>query len=474
MDTETRTVPNICGTPTALTVNSNGDNTFTISCVVGADGTNTTANGIRLYITCNGTTPASDNYNYTYDLLGAAGTKLTKIVSFAELSQSTIKTWLGADCIGNVKVKALTIGLNGDNSVLTSEVSTTFTWYGLTKPPRVLTPTVTGEITGLSSSYKVTWSVGGEGVNNPINNYSLSVYDITASKEIATFATASQFYFVAANIFTSEHSYIFYVTTNGTVNGFNGPASSSGRLYVKTINKFSSVVLQVQDGNTVPSTDILDFRTYIDIGSGTVAKLFWDTPTSVGNKVAYYKLSIRRYDPDTGLYYPIFDNIVNNVNKFYITSSMLSNIDLSQYQLSIYLTACSIYGEPYDGVSNTIMLHVSKGCGLYVKDTTAYPQPVMKRAIALTLVPEQGDIAVYKALADSSGNLLTDANDRQLYIKVLEHTRSVNNYSWNIMKEFYIKNSLGEWNIGDISYEVLTDSSGEIIVDANNEPIYVL
>lgn len=474
MDTETRTVPNICGTPTALTVNSNGDNTFTISCVVGADGTNTTAKGIRLYITCNGTTPASDNYNYTYDLLGAAGTKLTKIVSFAELSQSTIKTWLGADCIGNVKVKALTIGLNGDNSVLTSEVSTTFTWYGLTKPPRVLTPTVTGEITGLLSSYKVTWSMGSEGVNNPIVNYSLNIYDVTIAKEVASFTTANLFYFVAANVFTAEHSYIFYVTTNGTVSGLNGPASSSGILSIKTIAKFSDLTLRVQDGNTVPSTDIFEHKTYIDIGSGTIAKLFWDTPVALGNTVDYYKLSISKYDADTNVSYAIFEADINNVNEFYINSLLLSQIDSSYFIIKVSLTACSSFGTPYDGISAPITLYISRGCGLYVKDETSYNQPVMKRAVAFAQAPGDGSILVYKALATNDGIPIADNEGKQLYVKSLEYPEGDTPPTWNSMQDFYLKNTNNKWQTSDITYEVLVDPNGEIITDINNEPIYTL
>lgn len=474
MSTETTTIPGICGTPTGLTVSSNNDNTFTVSCIVGTDGTSATAKGVRLYITCDGTTPSSDNYNYTYDLLGAAANKLTKVISFAALSQKTIETWLGADCVGNIKVKALTLGLGGYDSTLTNEVSTTFTWYGITKPPIILTPSLVGETIGLLSNYRVSWSTGDSGINNPIVNYSLSVYDVTDAKTVASFTTSNLFYVIAANILTPGHSYIFYVTANGTISGFNGQAASSGLLTTKTVDKFPNIVLQIQDGNTVPSTDILDQKTYVDIGSGTVARLFWNAPTATGNIVDYYKLTIKQYDRDTDSYYTVFEDNINNVNEFYINSSLLSQIELPRYQLKVFLTARSLYGSIYDSDSNTLTLNISRGCGLYVKDNTLYPQPVMKRAIAFVLVPGQGNTMVYRALADADGRLLTDVNDRQLYVKVSELTRSVENYSWDIMQEFYFKNASEKWCLGDISYEVLTDASGEIIVDLNNDPIYVL
>ena len=42
------------------------------------------------------------------------------------------------------------------------------------------------------------------------------------------------------------------------------------------------------------------------------------------------------------------------------------------------------------------------------------------------------------------------------------------------MQEFSSKNANGTWQESDISYEVLTDSNGDIVTDANNSPIYLL
>jgi hypothetical protein len=42
------------------------------------------------------------------------------------------------------------------------------------------------------------------------------------------------------------------------------------------------------------------------------------------------------------------------------------------------------------------------------------------------------------------------------------------------MQEFYLKDASGNWQPSDIAYEALIAPDGEVIVDENNEIIYVL
>jgi hypothetical protein len=232
-----------------------------------------------------------------------------------------------------------------------------------------------------------------------------------------------------------------------------------------TITKFTNFNITAQDGNTVPSTNISGSTTYIDIGSGTVFKLTWNTPIASNNAVDNYTLYISMYDNSTNTTVVVYNKNIGNVNEFYITSNMLSEVKQLSYRLSITVTANSKYGASYNGISNAILVPVSRGCGLYVNVSEGYPEPIMKRAAAFVKLN-------YVALLDAKGRALKGAKDRQLYAK----TASVQDTEdgWALMQEFYAKNSSGAWKKNDIQYEVLTDQNGSIITDVNNDPIYTL
>lgn len=231
-------------------------------------------------------------------------------------------------------------------------------------------------------------------------------------------------------------------------------------------NNFNIVV---SDGNTVPSTNILGDKTYMDIGSGTILKLSWtlNIPQS-DNKLDYYTLYIDAYDPNTGVVTRIFDNKIGNVKEFYITSSMLSNIDLSKFQIKISLKAHSIYGEAYSGVSSTLTLDIVRGCGTYIKVTDSYVQPIMKRTIAFSKLNYTPLIIDNKIIRDADGKIL--------YVKAAR--AQAEDSGWALMQEFHSKDSNDVWHTSDVKYEVLTvtNENGleEIVLDKNNEPIYVL
>jgi hypothetical protein len=141
----------------------------------------------------------------------------------------------------------------------------------------------------------------------------------------------------------------------------------------------------------------------------------------------------------------VFNENIGNVNEFYVSSTLLSQIEQPQYQLRIILTAYSIHGSAYNNISNPVIVYIHKGCGFYTKVEDGYTQPIMKRAVAFAQVPEQLPTVSYKALADTKGRLLVDLYGRQLYTKVISQNRSADNYNWNIMQDFYIKNMEGLW-----------------------------
>lgn len=469
-----------CGIPTSLTLKDNGDNSLTLSCKAGSSGTNNTTEGVSLFITCDGTIPSSSNYDYTYDLTGSAGSTLSKVLSFDNSSENLMSNFLGADAQGPIKFTAQTIGSAGASyySDVAEVASTDFTWYGLTQSPKIIDPSLMGEVVGKIANYRVTWDNGESGINNAISSYNLRVYNITTDTTIATYNTTNTYYEIDNTLFESDNIYRFYITAIGEKVTRSGEETCSGPLLIKDVDSFSDFIVNISDGNTVPSTNIFGDKVYIDIGSGNVLKLNWETPISSTNEISYYSIYISSYDPTTENNYTIYNSNIGIVNEFYVNSSILAEESRNIYPLNITLTAHSKYGDAFNCYSNTISTYIYKGCGIYVKVEEGYTQPIMKRAIALVNLAEQETPSLLERnvqLTDLNGQLLTDINSRPLYAKILEqNTNSEKSADWNIMQEFYFKIIDESWQQSDISYEILTDENGEIITDLNNEPIYTL
>ena len=229
--------------------------------------------------------------------------------------------------------------------------------------------------------------------------------------------------------------------------------------------KFPSVTINVSDGNTVPAIDFFDYPVFPDIGSGTVARLYWSTPTASGNSVDYYNLVIKVYDPTSDSILTLFSKNIGCVNEFYLTSTMLASVTLANYKLSIYLTAVSTLGTAYNSPTSEAFVYVCTACGTYMKVEDGYAQPIMKRTIAFAKLG-------YKVLYDEYGKVLKDEDGKVLYGK----SSSVQDDAtgWTPMQDFYTRAQDGNWHMSDISYEVLADPSGEIITDSNGDAIYVL
>jgi hypothetical protein len=222
--------------------------------------------------------------------------------------------------------------------------------------------------------------------------------------------------------------------------------------------------VNVSEGNTVPSTDILGSKTYLDIGSGTVFKLSWPTPNATNNLVDSYTLSITTCDTPNGTIKTLLNQNIGKVNEYFVTSSILASIDKALLNLSIKLIANSAYGSVYSGASSPKDVCVAKGCGTYVPVTEGYPQKIFKRAIAFSKLN-------YVTLKDTDGKELRDVDGKLLYAKVARGQDT--SAGWTLMQEFVSKAN-NTWKASDIRYEVLMNSNGEIITDSNNEPIYVL
>lgn len=229
--------------------------------------------------------------------------------------------------------------------------------------------------------------------------------------------------------------------------------------------KFPSLVVTISDGNTVPSIVIDGTPCYVDIGSGTVLRVSWTTPTATDNAVEKYSIYVAAYDNTSNAVKVLLNTHIGVVNEYYITSDLLSAINNDKYKLTIQVIARSTYGSDYDSSPRVVYPYVCKGCGTYVKVTDGYKQPIMKRAVAFTKLG-------YVLLQDAEGKTLYDADNKALYAK-MSSTQDIET-DWALMKKFYSKDSSGVWRESNIQYEVLTDSNGEIITDSSNNPIYTL
>ena len=233
----------------------------------------------------------------------------------------------------------------------------------------------------------------------------------------------------------------------------------------------SNLILSIKDGSTISSTEIYgaDKKTYFNIGSGNVFKLYWETPTLTNDAVDHYSLVIKRHDITLNVYYDIFDKNIGLVTEFCVDSVILPTVP-EQYKLSIYLVAYGKLGSVI--TSNVLTPYVSKGSGIYVKVEDGYAQPIMKRAIAFENIPTPADSAATLANTDGYAIPILDNDGNQVS---LEATRLLSSIDWSTMRESYTKASDGTWRTNDIKYEILVDfNNGEIITDKNNEPIYVL
>lgn len=181
----------------------------------------------------------------------------------------------------------------------------------------------------------------------------------------------------------------------------------------------SNIVLEVLDGSTIASTEIygVDKKTYINIGSGNVFKLRWNTPVLTNDFVDHYNLVIKRHDPTLNAYYDIFDKNIGLTNEFFVDSSVLP-LAPDQYKLSIYIAASGRYGSVI--TSNIVGPYVSKGGGSYVKigsDSNAtFEQPIMKRALGFVNIPRAmaSMMTTELKLADIDSLLLADIDGKVL------------------------------------------------------------
>ena len=255
------------------------------------------------------------------------------------------------------------------------------------------------------------------------------------------------------------------------------------------INAFSNFTITLSDGGTVPSIGYLSNKTYVNIGSGNVLKVSWNTPTAANNTVDSYKIYILKYDFISASYKSLYTSNIGNVNEFYLKSSLFDSVPQSFVPLHVYVEAISKYGTAYNCISNIEAVDVSKGCGAYTRVKDGYAQPIMKRTLAFTKLD-------YLALTTEDGTTVTGSDGNILYTKVSSVQDDTT--GWTLLQEFYSKGPqkvalrdvdgtalmdsnekalyalAAAWEQSDLQYEILLDANGEIVTDLNDDQVYVL
>ena len=233
------------------------------------------------------------------------------------------------------------------------------------------------------------------------------------------------------------------------------------------ITAFSNFTIAVSETGTVPALDYSTGKIYVDIGSGTIARVYWDTPVASGNAVASYTIHILYYDKSVAAYKSLYSKNIGNVNEFYLTSDIIQTIQPSFVQLQVYVEANSIHGMAYNCTSNIQTLRIGKGSGCYINVVTNGEQKNFKRALGfakLDFVP---------LINSATGEQVLDAEGRP--ITCIVSSVQDPDTGWTLMQEFYTRDAANqsEWKLSDMQYEALTDTANESIMDINDETIYI-
>lgn len=438
-----------CAAPTSLAISNSTTNNITCSCKVGTSGTGNNATGVDFYITFDGSTPSTSNYHYTVYVAGSASASVSTKINLASYSQAAWEGYFGTDCIGTVKAIARTRGAAGASyySGTTSVVSnTSVTYKGAPKTPAVITNPKGKLIKGKNSSDScyVYWNAATAGVNDTIGSYTLYVYNATTNALVTSYSTTSttRYTNVPNSVFTAGNTYYFKVRTHSADSGLTADSLKSGLVEFKNITALSTPVLTIANAGTVPSTNILNQETFLNIGTGDVLKATWSSASGTNNEVLSYGFWLYPNEED-----PCYDigfewgSHSIFTNEYIGTASTLNYAGPGWHKFDYFLVAYSKYDHYYDSPPITGTITFINDCsGVYIKlDSTNsnYPQPIMKRAVAFVKEPVSGE--------------------------------------WKVCQgAFYKDQASSTWKASDISYEVLVDQNNEVITDTSNEPIYTL
>lgn len=429
-----------CGAPTYLTIRDNNDNTVTFSCKVGSNGIGNIATAVELLISFSGTV-SSSVYDCIFTLTGNTSTTVSKTFSFKNTPLAAIKSYFGQECNGAIKCIARTVGSAGIDyaSNFTNEASINFVWHEAAKPPKIIVPdAIKGDVCDPDASqYEIVLEAGDASINTTVTMYCIDIYDVTfgqysTSMTAAAFDNKIYIYPQDSGIFTSGHTYRFFIKAAGQ-NGFDSRHIQSGSLFVKS--KLPAVTPVVTCAGIIPSTQIYGAtEVFLNPGFGPVMKISLPAFDYGDVKIDHYNLSL--IDTLTGN--TILDLERLYENEVYITADMLNPCGIHPTginELEIRVKAVSVLCE--NDCSDTAVCTVK-----YINQCTG----------AYVDVHKDSGITVKKRAA--------------AFVKV--------NGTWKLASKFFAReDQTTSFLQSDITYEALVDENDTVIVDINNEPIYL-
>lgn len=448
-----------CGTPTGVSVTDNGNGTFTISATAGSNGTSNATSSVDLYYTIDGSAPSTSNYRETFNIAATAGTKVSKTFSFTELSTAAASSIFGTDLAATVKLVARSRGAAGASyySGVSSAASATFTWRGRPTIPIITCPSSSGFILQQTYGFRASWLPPQDTANNTINGY--IVYLINRSsgaiEDYVTVTDASQqnCWLTAGDTLGDYCVDVVASCANG-VNSIT--ARSSGSVTVVPIENYSSVDYHIDDYNcSEKATSVFAHRVrrekvYLDIGAGNICRIYWDDVSpSCDRPVVYYVLVF--------LVSQSSDSIVLDGGQAGRTTYRTSNTEfyITSEMLKIGKEKAEALGYDLEDDAVTLMVDVYgvASDGSFISSSI-------------------GNNRTYFNVAQASGILKTsEVAGLTKATRSIAFAKDSNDY-WQPVKDFLIRDT-DNWVSSDISFVSLLDPTGEPVVDANGEPVFI-
>lgn len=444
-----------CGTPTSSI--SDYSTSVYVRGVAGADGVGNGVTGVEFFVTVDGSTPSTTNYQFHKTKSCTAGKTTGFYLSPNRWATEAAAYYEDAgvgDGTIQIKVKSRTIGAAGSSyySGLSAEASVSFTYTGsLQNKIKITQPTTANVICGCDDNViTVTWEDPDATTNC---EYEVALVDVDTddwaswswgySPDLfATFTTSD---------LTPGHRYCVAIDKyDAQRDAWTGYTYSRGLIYAQNIRAFSQPTVDITAEGSFPSIKPSWRRNtarmmYLNNGTGNICKLSWNRPTGTGNRLSGYELHVKVLLPNTSTFMDALAKFVGDVNEYYLDAQVIENairiikvfgMEIPKvFELQVEVIAKSAFGAAYDSTAGGNRLYVVNGSGVYVNAGMSGDKPIKKRAIAYYFDENTG--------------------------------------TWQFSYDIGYRGNSSLWTSSDTSYEIVTNAAGDPILDpTTNDFIY--
>lgn len=443
-----------CGAPTVAVYAGNdyGNDYFYVRTTAGSDGTGNAVSSIELFVTIDGSTPSTTNFQFHVTRACSAGGNIYSYFYLSSWPVSAIEYYFGTDWSGTIKAVARTRGVAGSDfySDLSTTSTATFNYMGhSTNGVKITCPSPSGLVCGCDNSYvTVTW----EDDDLNVGEYMIQLRDIDTNEwQWIGYAYDPYCSFCTGDYLTPGHRYGLVISKYDNNYNYISDTYSVGEIIAKDITRFTTPAVEILPcsfPNTKPYwRGNEDRMLYMSNGSGNLCKLVWPRAIASNNKLKGYEVHIDVFDREGSAAVTMLAEFIGDKNEYYIKADKLASViktfedagftadrDHQCIECSITVIAKSAYGEVYDSYSESGgRFYLINGNGLYVRTGESAGHPIMKRA-------------------------LTFIN---------------NGANWQFAYDVDKKDNNGTWSHSDTRYETITNKQGELVLDLEtDEPIY--